>query len=280
MSRWTHIRGGMELTSRPHEFKGQKSTAYGSKDAYLPFPEEQLKIRAPRPGLTFASETDEEQEATLTFKVRIYSLPRARKYIERAFQLLPQGEVGIKYSINQDSDYCWSSSSCFDYPCDEKAFKKAVEKMYRDDSWSLSFKDLDRYYHIETDMIDRVEGINIGIRTDVRYCSGEEMLEGLEKFFNYLRENDIDVEDGYLEWEDEYNVYDEERHYYYCWRCSRITDETEVLYNFHKIDYDTNKILWTKTYKRPKITKLNKQGKECECIDWDAEIIVEEKTYE
>ena len=286
MSQWTHIRGGFELTASPYEFKGKDPDKhFGSKNAYLPYPEEQLKIDAPRPHL-FNPGKNKDPEFYLEFRAYLYSLPRAKKYIEEAFQLLPQGETGIIYSINQTVDNGRLSSSSFNYPCDEKAFKKALEKMYTsEDSWyTVDYQYLKQGYHAELDMIETIDGIVIGIRDDVRYCSGEEMLEGLEKFFNYLREHDIEVEDGYLEWEDEYVMFSD-KPYYYCWRQSRISDDWENLYTFYKIEHKTNKILWSKTYHVPYTIKkrVDEDGKEYEYKDIEyhsKEVVIEEQNFE
>ena len=71
MSQWTHIRGGLKLSSNPCEFKNKENPDYhfGSEDAYLPFPEEQIKIAMPY--------------KDLDFNPYVYSLPRAKKYIEK-----------------------------------------------------------------------------------------------------------------------------------------------------------------------------------------------------
>lgn len=280
MSQWTHIRGGIELVSNPHEFKGKNPDYhYGSKDAYLPYPEEQLKITAPTPRV-FTKNKKGEKDVELMFRAYLYSLPRAKKYIKEAFDLLPQGEVGWSYSMNQTVYNGSSSSGDFEYPCDEKAFKQAVTNMYHnEDTWvRYDYDELKKYYNANLSWVEIVDSIIIGIREDIRYCSGEELLEGLEKFFNYLREHDITVEDGYLEWEDEYALYSD-RPYYYCWRCSRISDGIDDLYSFHKIEYKTNKVLWTKTYRRPYLKDEN--GKETERIDYcSKEAVAEEVIFE
>ena len=213
MSNWVHIRGIVELISNPHEFKGiNPDRHWGSKDAYLPSPDEQIKF------------IDKE--------VYLFSLPRAKKYIDKAFELLPQGEVGYSYAISQTENNTYISGNMFDYPCDEEIFKQ-------------------KYPEQKYSSINDVSSFILGIREDIRYASGEEMLEGLEKFFKYLIDNNIAIEDGYLEWEDEYIKYKEKNPYFYCWRKSRIGD-VSIVYTFQKIAYKNNKVLWSKTYKYPK----------------------------
>ena len=150
MSQWTHIRGCLELVSNPHEFKGKNpNVKFGSKAAYLPYPEEQVKISAPRPYSYLNDKNEVVQQ--LDFRCYIFSLPRAKKYIEEALEMIPQGESGLKYSIHQDIEMSMSSSSEFDYPCDEKAFKAAVEKMYTGSSFTTyTFEELEEYSYSMT----------------------------------------------------------------------------------------------------------------------------------
>lgn len=252
MSRWTHIRGGLELGTSPFRLKNKTQPGgYGSKNVYLPKPNEQVELKYPRPTKDWKT-----NELKLSLRMFIYSLPIAKPIIEKAFELLPQGESDWSYSILQNQNCSFMSGSQFDYPCEEKIFYQKVKEMFKGDYICNSW--------VDVDMIDYIEEIILGIREDVRYCSGEEMLEGLEKFFLYLRENEIHVEDGYLEWEDEY-VDD----YFYCWRCSRVSDDIGTCWSFHKIDRKTNKILWTKNYKY----------KDDKSISFDSELIAEEINY-
>ena len=255
MSQWTHIRGSIRLDSALHEFKGKKNTQYGSKDAYLPFPEEQVKVLMPESYIV--QEEGKEDSSGLRFRCDMYSLPRARKYIEKAFDLLPQGESGWSYAIHQDSRNYYSSSSSFDYPCDEKAFEKAIEKMYASENpWdNRTFKELKRFEHVELVWVKAVSEIIIGISEDIRDCNGYELLEGLENFFTYLLEHSISISDGYLEWNDEWND-----NCIYAWRVDNYIKEDEDYrhrYSFYKLDKKTNKIIWSKSYYVPYLKDEN-----------------------
>lgn len=254
MSQWTHIRGGMELSSSAFEYKGKNNTAY------LPYPEEQFVVLPPTIFTTY-DEGWKPKDHKLGFKCIVRSLPRARKYLDEAFKLLPNGEVGIVYSPVQDDRMCYCSSSNFDHPCEKKCFKAAINKMYNKLDSPLdnyTYSELKRVYGIEMAGVDYVTGFTIGIRDDLRCASGESVMEGLEKFFDHLYKNRITVEDGYLEWEDEYNS-----GAIWAWRSSRL-NRTE--FSFLKLDKKTNKILWSKDYKTKDIKSL--------------ELISEEKTYE
>ena len=240
MSRWTHIRGGLELVSSPFEYRGKGD----KKTPYYPYPEKQVRLSTPTP--------DYCEDHGLEVTMYEYSLPRAKKYIDAAFAMLPQGESGIKYAIKQDDhDYC-TSSSCFDYPCQKKAYHAALEKMYSADHGGFDYKDIEKYFKISLFDLTEVHHMVLGIREDIRYCGGMEMLEALEKAFAYLEENEIDVEDGYLEWQDEYELDN-----LYSWRVSRVGPDYGVHHMFAVTNIKTNKIIYKKTYKY----KVDKKGR-------------------
>ena len=247
MSQWTHIRGGLELVSTPYEirkkpksliepkredFKTQEEYEKAddiyryklSKLLYFPYPEEQFKLEMPKLGTSYGRKKKNgkrEEYQTLEFSANIYSLPRARKYIEEAFNLMPQGESGFRYSLDQNAtDYC-SSSSGFTEPCEYKAYKNALNKLYKSERpWeSYTYEDLRRWFHIQEDChITSINHILVGIRDDIRCCSAKDVQEGLEKVFAYLKAHDIIVGDGYLEWQDEYDP-----EHLYAWRYSRLS---------------------------------------------------------
>ena len=284
MSQWTHIRGGFELRSTPYEQKKFTLEEPNEKDGeawrkwriawgksfYLPYPEEQFKLSMPVLGWHY-DETREETR-TLDFRATLYSLPRARKYLDEAFKLLPQGEVGFRYSIKQDVYDSHSSCSGFMTPCLSKYYKDALTKMYHSEDFFYNYDANDLFYlfNVEKECsVDEVDGIVIGIRDDIRYCSGDEMMHSLEEFFSYLIKNGIEVEDGYLEWEDEY-----EPEVIFAWRCSRLS--ADIAYQFMKLDAKTNKILYSKEYRY----KKDEKG----FIDWEAcdrqEYDIVEETFE
>lgn len=261
MSQWTHVRGGLELVSSPYEQKkftlerpsrdneeawDKWRTAF-LKTFYLPFPEEQFKLTMPKLRNRYRKPTKKDSRDNyycLDFEAYIYSLPRAKKYIDEAFKLLPQGEVGFRYSIKQDAYDYSSSCSCFDVPCLRKYYKDALNRMYKAEStWdSYTFEELVKYMHVDKECGYRdVNSMVLGIREDLRGCSGEELQKGLEKFLKYLKEHDIDVEDGYLEWQDEW-----EPKNIYAWRCSRV--DWDYVYEFTIFDKKTNKLSYRKRY--------------------------------
>lgn len=255
MSQWTHIRGSLELRSNPYEYKGNKTDeCWEDKKIILPFPEEQMKIAPATPTTIYKYDKDgrtikDSGKPGLEFRAYLFSLPKMKKYITEAFKMLPQGESGLCYSLYQDMSMVGSSSSGFNHSCEEKAFKNQLSKIYTSSGWyeGFPYKYLTDMFGMTLDWIEHVNAVLVGIRDDIRYCSGEELLEGLEKAFLYLLDNDIKIEDGYLEWEDEYT----NDQFLYAWRRSRVSPNFRELFGFYKLDRATNRILWSKTYLRP-----------------------------
>ena len=242
MSRWTHIRGGLELYSTPFETKKDEE---GQDVYYLPFPEEQMKVRFD--GMRYRYDRGEELPIGLSFAATIYSMPRAKKYIDEAFAMLPQGEIGFRYAIKQDANDYSSSQTYFGNPSVENAFYEAVEK-FMSKGARAQFDVVDKEELIdecglELSMADYASALAIGVRNDLRDCSGWELMESLEKALNHLKANHIGVEDGYLEWQDEY-----EPKWIYAWRCSCLQPEE---CSFMILDAKTNSVLWKKTFSKP-----------------------------
>ena len=244
MSQWVYVRGGFELEASPWEVKGSPKN---KNSGFLPYPKEQFKVLPPT--LSYAKPSKDKSgnlvmNKQLEFRVYIYSLPRVKKLIHKAFDILPQGECGWSYSMNQTSCQSYSASSNFTFPICQKYFKEAIDRMYDfDNPWvKMRYDTLKKYHGLQNGFIEEVTGITIGIAESIRWCSGEEMLEAMEKFFIFLEENGIHISDGYLEWEDAWEV-----NYKYAWRCSKLSNDYK--YQFLKLDNKTNKILYSKNYK-------------------------------
>lgn len=259
MSQWTHVQGCLLLSSEPFEFKKIKverptkrkgnEEAWAKwvgayrKSAYLPYPEEQFKMSVPV--LTDKYNYQNKKESYLNIeRITLYSLPRARKYIEEAFKLLPYGETGFTYAIKQDWTNCRSSSSNLDYPCLKTYLKEAVNKLYNDKNYfySHTYDSLKKYNKLDDEpWVDYVNEIVIGIVEDLRYCSAQDLEEGLEKFIKYLESNKIDISGGMLEFVDEW-----EKNTKHVFRACEYEG-----YTFETIDTTTNKVIKIKTYSYP-----------------------------
>ena len=299
MSQWTHIRGGLELVSTPYECKPipkslvePKREDFESNEAfdkahseyrwkvrkllYFPYPEEQFKLDMPKPGTSYGKKKKNgkrEEYHTLKFEAKIYSLPRARKYIEEAFKLMPQGELGFRYSLDQTPIDSSSSCSGFMIPCEYKAYQDALTRLYNSEHpWeSYTYEDLRKWFHIDEECsVDSVNHILVGIRDDIRYASADEVQEGLEKVFKYLEDHEISVEDGYLEWQDEYDPC-----YIYAWRLSRLS--FGISHQFLKLDKRTNQVVHSKTW----AAKRDEDGKRMYDDDWNTiwEVVEKDGPY-
>lgn len=269
MSQWSHIQGCLLLSSEPFEFRKIKleppapmrndeehpelvdawekwRDAY-VKSAYLPFPEEQFKIGRP-----LIRRHEKKDPSLYINNVSIYSLPRARKYIEEAFSLMPQGEVGFTYAIKQDWTNCRESSSWFEFPCLKKYFKEAVTKLYQVDKsyYSYTYDELRKYYKLEdTPWVDKVNEIVVGIVEDLRYCSYKDLEDGLEAFIKHLEKNKVNIIGGVLEFIDDWENFEQKRKHIF------RAQEYEG-FVFETIDMNTNTIIHKKIYSYP----LDKDG--------------------
>ena len=283
MSQWTHIRGGLELVSGPYEERKPKKplvepkredfeTEEAFKDAhakyrweerklcYFPYPEEQFKLTMPIPATTYTwhgKDRKRKDHRSIQVKAYVYSLPRAKKYIEEAFKLMPQGELGFRYSLDQNVYDSSSSSSGFWMPCEYKTYKEAINRMYKHDNYfdNYTYDDLRKWFHIDDDCsVEHVNHILVGVRDDIRYCCADDVQEGLEKMFAYLAEHGIGVEDGYLEWQDEYDP-----DHIYAWRHSRLG--FSISHQYLTLDKKTNKVIHSKTWVRKKDAKYDDEDK-------------------
>lgn len=293
MSQWTYIKGCLEVSISPFEkkeIKVQKPAEIRNpkkepelepawekyrralfKSFYLPYPEEQFKINTPTMLERYCKKTKknpEGKETVLHTEANIYSLPRAKKYLDEAFKLLPYGETGFTYAVKQDWTNSGSGCSSLEYPCLYKYYKESLEKLYyNEDSWHrYTFEDLVKYQHIDKDCwINYCEDIVIGIMESLRWCSADELQEGLEKFFKYLEEHEFTIGDGYLEWVDNY-----EENLRHTWRSYGYDG-----YVFETINLESNQVIYRKSYEAPK----DEKG----FVDWDAfdkkGYVVKEETF-
>lgn len=284
MSEWTYVKGSLELESSPVELNKKFNLAepkredFGSREEYeeahdeyraayrkalyLPYPEEQFKLGAP-------IIRGRAKESRIAFDgTCIYSLPRAKKYIEEAFKLFPQGELGFRYWLDQNGNDGTCSSSGFLLPCLYKYYRGAIDRMYsqfssRWDDSKWNFKDLKKRCGVEEDCgYVTVSTIYCGVNTSLRWATAEEVKDSLIKFIEYLKEHGISINDGYLEWYDSYTVYGGFR---YAFRTGEWIGE----YSIMKLDKDTNKIIWQLNHVHPKSQDSNR-------TDFDKFVDIEE----
>lgn len=273
MSQWVYIRGCMELSCSPFESKCKEDAPFDwtkdlnddekeiwykwvakwKRSLYLPYPEEQFKITAPRMLNRYHKPTKKNPSDSETVlhvdDAFIYSLPRARKYLDEAFKLLPQGEVGFRYAVKQD---CYDSSSItmfsyeFEQPCLNKYYKDAINKLYYNEGhWSQwTFDDLVKYQKLnKVCSVNNVNSMTIGIVESLRWCSADELQKGLENFFQYLRDNEFDINTVLLEWVD---CYEENLLH----KCTTSSEFDAIV--FETINTKTNQVIYRKTYDYPR----------------------------
>lgn len=302
MSEWTYVRGCLELDSSPFEVDknfncvSPKRKDFNSDEEfenavevyreayhnaiYLPYPEEQFKLGAPIVGTCpdytkpkkknkYGFETYLEKRCIKFDGTLIYSLPRARPIIEEAFKLFPQGELGFRYSLDQNENDSTSSISGFMHKCLFEYYHNAIDKMYAsfNHDWksTWNFEDLDKYIGVEEDCgYGCVGEIICGINTSLRCATADEVYHSLLKVIAYLNENDIEIPHGYLEWNDSYTSY---KGYRYAFRTGYWIGEYDIM----KLDLKTNKIIWKRSHVHPKIGKKT---------DFDTFVDIEENIEE
>lgn len=242
MSQWTHIRGGLEFSGRPYE---REETGDPKKPRLrLPFPEEQVTLLPPEAGIR--SRPDGSKHAVLEFSSVVWSFPRCKPIIDRAAKaFLPHGEGMLEYSLARPQSHLGSSGNYFHFEDSEAEFKRQIREAYREPLTGTlwSFEQLEEWNGIELQSEYISPRILFTVRDDVRYCSADDMTLSLERFLFFLHGMGIDVEDGYLEWEDEYDP----RHRY-AFRNSRIKFSDDGA--FLVLDAKTNLVVASKTLHR------------------------------
>ena len=272
MSEWTYVRGCLSLGSSPFEVKkdftdvepkrADFKTEKAYKEAaakhskafheaiYLPYPEEQFKLGSP-------IIRQRDKKSVISFDgTCIYSLPRAKPIIEEAFKLFPQGELGFRYSLDQIADDARSSISGFIHPCLYEYYHKAIDKMYASfhSDWKSfwNFEQLNKYIGVEEDCgYDTAAAILCGINTSLRGATADEVYHSLLQFLDYLKEHEISIDNGYLEWYDSFSSY---YGYRYAFRTGSWLGEWTIM----KLDLKTNEILWKHSHLRAKEEGSNK----------------------
>ena len=261
MSRWTHIRGCIELEASPYDMVMKDGTKLPhnpktwncSEDVsyVLPYPDEQIQIAMPRYFVTMKSDSDGDDGCYQELDAEIYSLPRAKPIIERIFKnTFPDNELGlgVAHSLGQFPHNASSmSSSCLNETL-ERQVKNSIAKLYEKHSTGFPLVEYDDISERDGDTrigdIHEITRVLLSIRDDVRYCSGAEMMRSIKAFLDKITLNDILIEDGYLEWEDEWAP-----DYLFAWRKSRMDNK---VYEFMILDAYTNERIYTETYLLPK----------------------------
>lgn len=204
MSNWTHIQGSMKLFSSVYSEKINKK---GEVITYIAYPEEQFKLSPAK--ITSYWNKKDKTVPSLTYTVYEYSLPKVKPLFKKWMkEILPQGETGFTYYLNQrPSDFTSSCSTLF-HDCEKKLFKQTIEKMYENEEgfYRISdFKFLEKLYNLRVDWVQHCTDFTLTLSDDIRYCSGKEMLGCIETLLNNMAKNDISIDNCCLVWYDDYN---------------------------------------------------------------------------
>lgn len=179
MSQWTHVNGSFKFSKSPYSQKKDEVT--------IKYPNEQCKI-------TQIQHWHMNDAIYVDFKIS--SLPLVKKIITPLIEaIIPYGETGFTYYINQcDKDYDCVSSN-FTYDCEQDIFENLCKKKFKDEYNTNDYRlNWIQYYSLFT----------LTFSDDIRYCSGAGLYDSFMKLFVAFSESGIHFEKGIIEWTDEY----------------------------------------------------------------------------
>ena len=185
MSQWTHVTGCIRLSMSPYV----KNTNNEDEDIFtLKYPKEQCKI-------TKVRRYNEDEPVRVAMSVS--SLPVAKRVIKPLMkQIMPQGELGLTYFINQDVNNYGSSHNYFTDDAERETYeelcKKKFESKYNDKDYEL--------YWIQTN-----DELTLTIADDIRDCSGEELYNAFMKLFKAFDIAGIYINGCSVIWKDEWS---------------------------------------------------------------------------
>lgn len=216
MSDWTYIQGSVCLETSPMRFKKNKDGSYKVdkkkhdwrfyESRYLPFGKEQMKVGFPE----LIKETGLDGKTTgahFGYKIDLTSFPIIKEAVDRCAKDMPQGELGLFYSLIKDNGHRSSSSYC-DSQHIEDLFYEHLKEVNKEHMWStITRRDIDRYFKSEIDWIEYNTESILTMHDSIRYCVGSELYEKLIKFFNNLVKEGIDLGNGIFAFSDYGNSY-------------------------------------------------------------------------
>lgn len=184
MSQWTHVTGCIRLSMSSYV---ENTNNEGEDVLTLKYPKEQCKIIRTRP-----HEDDEPTWVTM----QVSSLPIAKRVINPLMKsIMPQGELGLTYFVNQRADdygnfhnYFYNNSEKEIY---EELCKKKFGSKYNDKDYKL-------------DWVQNNCDFTLTIADDIRCCSGEELYNAFIELLKAFDLADIYIDSCAIEWEDEW----------------------------------------------------------------------------
>lgn len=184
MSQWVHVTGCIRLSMSPYV----KSTNNEGEDIFtLKYPKKQCKI-------VKVKHYYEDEPIRVT--IQVSSLPIAKKAIKPLMkQIMPQGELGLTYFVNQDSRDYGSSSNCFQNDVEKQTYEELCKKKF-------GSKYNDKDYKLSS--VEHNGDFTLTIADDIRDCSGEELYEAFIKLFKAFDTAGIYINSCAVEWKDEW----------------------------------------------------------------------------
>lgn len=202
MSQWTHVKGCIDLSGSAAAVDHNNKTAVTKY--YLPYPDEQLKLSAPKPTWVPEGKT----RGGIDYRVKVYCLPRCKEIVDSIMKLFPSGENNIiNYSLYQPKNRFRLSRGSLN-PWEENIVQNRILRQYQDEEDFVgTWEELKDYYNINIGWVDCATDFTLTISDDLRYCSGVEFLDALEKGIVSLKEQGIEVTEGIIDWADDYTKY-------------------------------------------------------------------------
>lgn len=215
MSDWTYIQGSVSLDTSPYKFKKNKDGTYKVDEKhdcrfyssrYLPFGREQMKIGFPdlRKRTTLEGAIT---DAHLAYRIELTSYPIIKESVDNHIKDMPQGELGLFYSLIKDHGHRSSSSYC-DSQHVENLFYEHLKEVNKERMWqTITKKEIDKYFPSEIDWIDKNNESILTIHDSVRYCTASEMYKKLIAFFGALAKDGIGLGCGIFAFNDYFSFY-------------------------------------------------------------------------
>lgn len=181
MSVWTHTQGLIAL----------RSDVYAPGSKTLAKPNQQLKVTLSRFARMWG-----KKDGDYRFDCNLYSLPRVKNIIKKAFATLPYGEQGFRYMIHQDDTCGCSSTGANEY--ERGIAKEQIKKILKNDP-KYNYDELAENLWVTTNDI-----ILVGFMNSLRHCYATGLEEAFIKMFLELCEkHHIVPQAGSIKWGDD-----------------------------------------------------------------------------
>lgn len=181
MSNWTHVVGNLRLSRNVYS----KNT---DGEYVIKYPKEQGRIIKARKWC---------KEDPILVDMEIVSMPIVKRIVKPLIEkILPQGECGLTYYLNQRRGDYVTSRSYFKDDTEKEIFewlcKKRFGDKYNDKDYKLGW-------------IQQNDRFALTIDDDIRDCSGDDLYNAFMELLFAFDKEEITIDDGVMEWRDEWN---------------------------------------------------------------------------